>query len=147
MSLISVLSPRVEVVVLDSWPFVERIVRNAQIPRLDELLEQAARSEIVLLMSEMNLGEVFYLVSKHKGNTSQAESTLELILRLPIKVVPVVTGMVLRAARLKAVHQLSYADCFGALLAIEHNAPILTGDPDFQKLATEGLLRVDWVGR
>jgi predicted nucleic acid-binding protein len=98
-------------------------------------------------MSEMNLGEVFYLVSKRTGDTAQAESVLQAILRLPIQIVPVAAGMALRAARLKAEHQLSYADCFTALLAIEHKAPILTGDLDFQELAAAGLVSVDWVGR
>jgi predicted nucleic acid-binding protein len=147
MSLTSVPSLNVDVTILDSWPFVENILRKVRVHRLDELLERASKSEMLLLMSEMNLGEVFYLVAKHKGDTELAESVLATILRLPIQIVPVATGMVLRAARLKAERQLSYADCFGALLAIDNHAPMLKGDPDFLKLEADGLIRVDWVGR
>jgi predicted nucleic acid-binding protein len=147
MSLTSDPSLNVEIIVLDSWPFVESILRKVRVPRLDALFEQAAKSERILLMSEMNLGEVFYLVAKHKGDIPRAEAALRIIHRLPIQFVPVEDGTVLRAARLKAQYQLSYADCFCALLAIEYDASILTGDPDFQKLASDGVLKVDWVGR
>jgi predicted nucleic acid-binding protein len=147
MSLTSVPSLNVEVTILDSWPFVENILRKVTVYRLDELLERAAKSDTLLLMSEMNLGEVYYLVAKHKGDIAHAETVLENILHLPIQIIPVAPGMVLRAARLKAERQISYADCFGALLAIDYQAPILTGDSDFRKLEADGLIRVDWVGR
>ena len=96
-------------------------------------------------MSEMNLGEIFYLVARNKGY-SVAEGTLLAIEEMLIEIVPVAHGDVLRAARLKARHPISYADCFCANLAIDHQAPILTGDPDFLRLQTAGLLAVHWLG-
>ena len=46
------------------------------------------------------------------------------------------------AARLKAVHPISYADCLVAALAQRTGATILTGDPDFQRF---GQTAVEWL--
>ncbi len=35
------------------------------------------------------------------------------------------------------------ADAFAAALARRHNATLMTGDPEFQKV--EGLIRVEWL--
>lgn len=145
MSLTSVPSPIGEVFVLDSWVFLERALKGVRVQRLDALIEMAAASQVTLLLSEMNLGEIFYLVSKQKGEAT-AEAVLQTILQLPIAVVPVLSGDVMNAARLKAGTTLSYADCFCAVLALRFGASIVTGDPDFLKLQPSGLLRVDWVG-
>ena len=51
---------------------------------------------------------------------------------------------IFEAARLKAVHALSFADCFGAATAIRERAPLVTGDPDFKKLGKAVV--IDWVG-
>lgn len=75
MSLTSVPSPIGEVFVLDSWVFLERALKGARVQRLDALIENAAASQVTLLLSEMNLGEIFYLVSKQKGEAA-AEAVL-----------------------------------------------------------------------
>ena len=51
---------------------------------------------------------------------------------------------VIAAARIKAVHALSYADCFAAATAIREQAPLVTGDPEFKKLGK--VLPIDWIG-
>ena len=145
MSLTSAPSESVETYVLDSWPFLEKMLRSIPVPRLDFLIESAERAEIVLLLSEMNVGEIFYLLAKQTDET-HAEAAVFEITRLPVRIVPVSSGDVLRAARLKARYPLSYADCFCAGLTIAHGAAVVTGDPDFLQLQRDGLLRVHWVG-
>jgi predicted nucleic acid-binding protein len=145
MSLTSVPSHRSDIFILDSWPFLERVLKGASIPRMDILIEMAARSEVRLLLSEMNLGEIFYLVAKQRSE-SEAESVMRMMTQLPIDIVGVASGDVLSAARLKALTTVSYADCFCAILAIRHGASVVTGDPDFLDLHKEGLLQVEWVG-
>ncbi len=131
--------------VLDSWPFLELMVRAVPILRLSELFMRAAKVEVVLAMSEMNLGEIFYRLSREKGE-AEAQETIERIASLPMTIVPISSGDVLRAARIKARTTISYADCFCAGLAIERDAAVVTGDHDFLELEHAGLLRVDWVG-
>jgi len=112
---------------------------------MDLLIERAARSEVKLYLSEMNLGEIFYLVAKRLGEP-EAERVVKTIAQLPIDIVGVASGDVLSAARLKASTTVSYADCFCASLAVRHGAKVVTGDPDFLDLQRVGLLQVDWVG-
>ena len=131
--------------VLDSWPLVERALRNVEVEPLTKLVEAASRREIRLLISEINLGELFYLLAKQKG-IAAAENLLNAFGRTPIQIIPVAQGDVLRAARLKARYAISYADCFCANLAIDHKAAVLTGDPDFLLLQAAGLLQVHWLG-
>jgi ribonuclease VapC len=65
---------------------------------------------------------------------------------LPWQVVSVDDVLVDEAARLKSSYPISFADCFAAALAQRYNAPVITGDPDFKKLAERGVVRVEWIG-
>jgi predicted nucleic acid-binding protein len=47
------------------------------------------------------------------------------------------------AAHIKANHRLAYADAFAVAAALQENAVVLAGDPDF--LAAETLVRVEWL--
>jgi predicted nucleic acid-binding protein len=51
---------------------------------------------------------------------------------------------VIAAGRIKAIHALSYADCFAAATAIRMQAPLVTGDPEFKSLGKQ--LPIDWIG-
>lgn len=96
-------------------------------------------------MSEVNVGEFFYLAAKAFG-VAAAEIALQRVHELPIEIVPVKSGDAMLAARLKARFPISYAHCFCANLAIVRNAPVITGDPDFLRLQQGGLLTVEWLG-
>lgn len=79
-------------------------------------------------MSWMNLAEVAYVVERRLG-TARAAEALEslrtwLLLDLPTE------DRFVQAARLKAVHGISLADCFAVATAIAYDAILLTGDPD-----------------
>ena len=47
------------------------------------------------------------------------------------------------AAKLKERFRIAYADCFAAALALEMNAPLVTGDPDFRKM--EEKVAMKWI--
>ncbi|MBE3112405.1 MAG: PIN domain-containing protein [Acidobacteria bacterium] len=63
---------------------------------------------------------------------------------LPLAVLDNSLEDVIAAARLKAVHARSYADCFAAATAIREQAPLVTGDPEFKKLGQA--VEIDWIG-
>ncbi|MFQ5791503.1 MAG: PIN domain-containing protein [Acidobacteriota bacterium] len=44
------------------------------------------------------------------------------------------------AAALKARHRLPYVDCFGAALACERKAQLVTSDRDFERVAKNVML-------
>jgi ribonuclease VapC len=108
------------------------------------VLDQAARGERRLIMSIVNLGEVFYTIAK-LADVPTAERVVETLGRLRIETVSINDELVWQAARLKAGYPLAYADAFAAALAIRESAPILTGDPEFHQIETARLIRVEWA--
>jgi ribonuclease VapC len=112
---------------------------------LDLLLAKAKLLEVRLFMSWINLGEVYYSTAREWG-AGRADMVLTRVRELPINLLSVTDEAVLRAARLKAVHKLSYADSFAAALAIELRCPLLTGDVDFLPLEKAGILQVESIG-
>jgi len=92
----------------------------------------------------INLGEVLYTVEWRRG-FGAAQKTLMLSQSLPIKILEVTNDLVLEAAHLKAGYPLSYADAFVAATAIQNQAIVLTGDPEFESVET--LVTVEWLIR
>jgi ribonuclease VapC len=68
---------------------------------------------------------------------------MENFVRLPITIVLPDDALISKASELKAQYPISYADCFAAATALIHNASLLTGDPEFQKLMK--VVPVDWL--
>ena len=82
----------------------------------------------------MNLGEVYYITQRERGRDI-AVTTLALIDQLPVHQQAIDRPRVLAAATLKANYAISYADAFAAALAQQLHGPVVTGDPEFQKVA------------
>jgi len=97
------------------------------------LVEQAFRSDIPLLISAVNWGEVFYVTWRRYGESKAYEAERKMR-QLPIIVIGVDQERATRAAALKQKHGLGYADSFAAELAIERSAWLVTADPAFAKL-------------
>lgn len=111
-------------VVLDSWA-VLRYLEGSE-PAADvvgELLDGERP-----LMSWINLGEVHYILRRLHGEDAAMETIRDLRdvidARLPDE------GVVLQAARIKAGNPMSFADAFGAALAVTEDADLWTGDPE-----------------
>lgn len=132
--------------VLDAWPVVEWLKNEPPFAqRAQDIFQRAEDGRLLLLMSRLNLGEVYYSAARRWG-LAQAEVLLGKLGRLPITIVPVSDELVMAAARLKAAHTISYADCFAVALAQREEAPLVTGDAELRDLATAGVLRVKWFG-
>jgi|SRR5208282_3615190 len=107
--------------------------REGTAGRVENLLEEALRRDLPLLMSAVNWGEVFYVAWRRHGEAyaRQAEAKLG---ELPIAVIAVDRERASRAGALKQKHGLGYVDAFAAELAIERGAWLVTADPEFQKV-------------
>lgn len=101
--------------------------------KVRQILGEALRLELPLLMSAVNWGEVFHMEWRYHGETTARRIEAELH-RLPIAVIGVDLERATRAAALKQKHNLGYADAFAAELAIERSAWLVTADPEFSKL-------------
>ncbi len=127
--------------VLDAYAIIAYLKEEPGHSIVKDLL---ASEGIDLFVNSVNLGEVFYIFARSHGLRA-ADYFLSVILpSLPITVLDNSLEDVIEAARLKAVHALSFADCFAAATAIREQAPLVTGDPEFKILGKQ--LRIDWVG-
>lgn len=127
---------------LDSYALLAYLKKESNYEKVMNLLKVAQDKEQPLLMNEINVGETFYILARERS-FNEAESFLEFFPVLPIKQIPNLFEHVLNAARIKAKYSISYADCFAVMTALEYEASIVTGDPEFKKV--EDMIQIDWL--
>ena len=130
--------------VLDSWPIVEWIKEKQRVADLVEnLLAEAQTGTIRLLMSAINVGEVYYYLRKY-GGQGLADSWRNSSTTLPVTIEVPTLAEIWDAALLKGQYPIAYADAFAAALAQKYRCPLMTGDPEFRSIPD---LELDWIGR
>jgi len=102
-------------------------------PKVNELLKEAMRGRVSVLMSAVNYGEVYGRILRDYG-PEQAMTAVQVVSPLPIEVLDATPQRAFKAADVKAKYKLYYVDSFAAALAIEHKATLVTSDSDFRKL-------------
>ena len=108
--------------VVDTRPVMEWLKDHETVANFfDDLVERATRREVLLLMTVVNLGEVFYRSAKRWG-PARAYEILRRMRELPITMISASDDDVFAAARLKASYPISYADAFAASLAMVSSA-------------------------
>ena len=127
---------------LDSHAVLKFLQREKGFETVEQLFRRASEGNLKLLISEINLGEVYYILLRTEGE-STGEAIFASFLLLPIERVAADFDLVLTAARLKAEFPVSYADCFAVATAMRHQAPIVTGDPDFRRFTDRAT--IEWV--
>ena len=130
---------------LDSWAILAYLKKESPADqRVLELLEKARHGKVLLFLSVINLGEIYYIVGRARGEDT-AQHILEEIKQLPVEILPVDETDVLAAARWKMQYPMAYADAFAASAAQDLQAILLTGDPEL--LALENLLEIEILKR
>ncbi len=119
--------------VLDSWAILAMFQGAPEAMTVSHLMGLADQGEVELLLSTVNLAEVVYRLYRKRGAT-EAEKAIQALRSRSITIVAVDESLAYAAGRLKAVHPISIADCVAAALAIREDAPLLTGDHDFERL-------------
>ena len=107
-----------------------------------EILRKSRKEHIDRLVCVINLGEIIYITKRMFGDQKKIE-ILGRIHQLGFKMLPVSDTLVYRAAEIKAEYPISYADCFVIACAQEHNATIVTGDPEFKYVGH--LTKIEWI--
>src|SRR3989338_2840334 len=129
--------------ILDASALVAYLWKQSGYEKVQDFLTKATDDEKRLLMTTVNLGEVYYLLLRDHG-PEDADRILKVIETLPIDFVDVDMKLVKQAAIYKATKKLPYADCFAAALAKVHKGEIVTGDKEFKTIENE--VKVIWVG-
>jgi len=129
--------------VLDSWPILEWIrEKQPATDIVENVLAEAESGAMRLLMSAINVGEVYYYVRKYQGE-GLAETWRESSGTLPVTIEVPTMEEVWNAALLKGRYPIACADAFVAALAQKYRCPLITGDPELRSI-TE--LELDWIG-
>ena len=129
-------------ILFDSFAILKYYQDETGAEKVENLLRSAQRDLLKAFMSEINLGEVYYITIRRIGLES-AKENLERLLNLPIKIIAPSSELIMKAAEIKAQYTISYADCFAAATAEQLSASIITGDPEFKKV--EHFVTVDWI--
>jgi predicted nucleic acid-binding protein len=127
---------------LDSYAILAFLNDEEGAEPVARLLQEAAQDGTRLLVNEINVGEVYYIVAKHRSEDA-AEQVLLHLDRLPLELVSNDFDAVMEAARMKARFPLSYADAFALATAVRFRARLVTGDPEFE--VAEDLVEVEWL--
>ena len=132
----------VDLYVLDASAVLAHLERGRGHERVFSLLEAARTGQARLIISDINLGEIYYVIKRQLGQAAADEMLIDLG-ELQITPVGATWERVRQAANLKAEGRLSYADCFAATLTAEMDAVLVTGDADFEKVQDQ--IEVEWL--
>jgi predicted nucleic acid-binding protein len=128
--------------VLDSWAIISYFQDEPAAEKVEQIISDAHEHDIPLLMSVVNAGEVWYIKAR-RSSTAAADTAIQEMRQLGIHFVEVDWALANEAAKFKAKHRMSFADCFAAALAKERAATLLTGDPEFKQVAQ--VITINWL--
>ena len=128
--------------VLDSYALLAFFEDEPGADQVHDLLVQAEKSNEKLLMTVVNLGEVWYSIARGYSEAT-AEAKLREIREMAIEIVDADWNLTRQAAAFKAKGKIAYADCFAAALATQRKAQLVTGDPEFRLL--EDSVEILWI--
>jgi PIN domain nuclease of toxin-antitoxin system len=120
--------------VVDASGLLRYLDREPGFDRVAELLKQAARSEVRLLVSAVNWGEVVSVLYRAHG-LSVTRVTLHKLRALPLAVLAADGDQAELAGIFKQDFKVPYADAFAGSLALREKATLVTADFDFKSAA------------
>lgn len=128
--------------VLDAYALMAFLEKEPGYEKIGDLFLSAVDDADDLMMTSVNYGEVLCIVLR-EGGEERAETAERSMRSLPIEIIAVDSELARKAARIKAFHKLSFADCFAAALAQSSGAEIITGDREFKALEKE--IPIRWI--
>ncbi len=128
--------------VLDSYALMAFFEDEPGADFVRGLIYKAVESDTNLLMSVVNLGEVWYSIAR--TNTPEiADQYIHEIKGMGIEIVDIDWTLTRQAAVFKVNGNISYGDCFAAALAKIRKAELITGDKEFKHL--DGEIKISWI--
>ncbi len=128
--------------ILDAHGLLVFLEKETGYEKVEQSFVTAIEKDKDLLMTSVNFGEVYYIVLRECGQ-DKAHEIEKIIRTLPIEIIDVDIQLAREAARFKATHRISYADCFAAALAKFYKGEVLTGDKEFKRVESE--IKIAWL--
>ena len=127
---------------LDSFAILSYLKGEKSAGQIKNLLQRAKKGTVVLYLHEINLGEVQYIIHRERGE-QESEKLIAWLRACPIKFVGIEKNITSLAAKIKAIHPISYADAFAVATAIQTKSQLVTGDPEMKSV--ESKVAVHWI--
>lgn len=146
-----------KIIVLDSWAIMAFFGDEPAAEKIGDLIADARDRGDRLLMSVVNIGEVWYSMAR-RHSPQVADDAIGELRSIGIEFINADWPLSKIAARYKAKGGISYADCHAAALAKIHSSPpagggvakgrgggciLLTGDQEFKQLEDE--ISIVWL--
>ena len=128
--------------VLDSYALMAFFEDEPGADFVRGLILHAEEGSTKLLMSVVNLGEIWYSIARTNSAEIADQYTQE-IMGMAIEIVEADWELTHQAAAFKVNGNIAYADCFAAALAKIHKAELITGDEEFKVLGDE--IKISWI--
>ena len=122
--------------VLDSYALMAFFEDESGADLVRELILKAEENKVNLLMSVVNLGEVWYSIAR-TNSPEVADQYIGEVRGMAIEIVDADWQLTRQAATFKVNGNISYGDCFAAALAKIRKADLITGDNEFRQLDGE----------
>jgi PIN domain nuclease of toxin-antitoxin system len=128
--------------VLDAFAVLAFLSDERGAETVQSLIYAAGEGKVNLMMCVVNLGEVWYWVSR-QASPETADRTIQELQAMGIEIRNADWTLTRQAAIFKAKGNISYADTFAAALAKLNDCPVVTGDAEFKQL--EGEIGIEWL--
>ena len=136
-------------IVLDSWALLAYYHDEPSGEKVADLIADAREDGTTLLMSVVNVGEVWYTIARRRS-VRDADEAVRDLRAIGIEFVEADWELTRVAAGLKAKGGISYADCFAAALVVRTasgsdrgSSVLVTGDREFEQLKND--ISVLWL--
>ena len=128
--------------IYDSSAILKLFQKEPNYSRVARLLEENLRRRERPLLQIINFGEIIYRTKQNFGDEAKIRA-IQNVMRIGFRIVPASDDLVYAAAELKGSYAIAYADAFLLATALREKAGIVTGDPEFKKVAH--LVKILWV--
>ena len=132
-------------VVLDSYALISYLEREKGYQEVAKIFDECVAKNREAFLCVVNWGEVIYHGFR-AGGEKTARLAEDAMIALPVQLVGLdetKRELTREAAQLKAVHKMSYADCFAAALAMKKKCELITGDKEFKQV--EDRIKIRWI--
>ena len=128
--------------IYDSSAILKLFQKEPNYSRVAKLLEENLKRRERPLLQIINLGEIIYRTKRNFGDEAKIRA-IQNVMRIGFRIVPASDDLVYAAAELKGSYAIAYADAFLLATALREKAGIVTGDPEFKKVAS--LCPIEWI--
>jgi predicted nucleic acid-binding protein len=135
-------SRNAKALVLDTWAVIAYLEGELSAQQIADLIANAHEEDVPILMTVVNVGEVWYTIAREVSE-ADANISIKELRDLRIQFENVDWELTQEAARFKSQHKMSYADCYAAALAKMKKANLVTGDKEFKPLEDD--ISIHWV--